>query len=76
MAHLKPYLIRTRPHRVGSVNQNTYTGYPSYQTLALSSCIGYTEVESIHLENVPATDDELAEIEAALKAGIIIPAGA
>ena len=73
MAHLKPFFIRTRPHRVGAKDQNTFTGYPSYQTFALSACIGYTEVESIHLQNVTATEEELAEIEAALKSGIVIP---
>ena len=76
MAHLKPFFIRTRPHRVGAVGQNTFTGYPSYQTFSLSACLGYTEVESIHLQNVTATEEELAEIEAALKSGIVIPEGA
>lgn len=68
----KPYIILTRPRQAVPARQNTFTGYPSFITKKLSECSGYTEVESIHLENVPATDGELKEINDLLKSGVII----
>ena len=67
-----PYIILTRPKQAIPAYQNTFTGYPSFITKTLSECSGYTEVESIHLENVPATDGELQEINDLLKSGVII----
>ena len=67
-----PYIILTRPIQAIPAYQNTFTGYPSFITKTLSECSGYTEVENIHLENVPATDGELQEINDLLKSGVII----
>lgn len=67
----KPYLIITRPRQVIPPNQNSYTGYPSFMTESLGSLSGYTEVEQCHLEHVPATGEELAEIERLLKEGVL-----
>lgn len=67
----KPYLIITRPRQVIPSNQNSYTGYPSFITESLGSLSGYTEVEQCHLEHVPATGEELAEIERLLKEGVL-----
>lgn len=66
-----PYLILTRPNQAKPENLNTYTGYPSYVTASLSTISGYTEIDNIHLENVPATEAELGEIETLLKGGVI-----
>lgn len=66
-----PYLIITRPRMAVPENQNSYEGYPSYITQSLGSCVGYTEVESVHLEHVPATDEEIKEIEELLKGGVL-----
>lgn len=67
----KPYLILTRPKQVLPENQNKYTGYPSFITMKLSDCTGYTEIDSIHLENMSCTDEEALEIENLLKSGVI-----
>lgn len=67
----KPYLILTRPKQALPENQNKYTGYPSFITMALSDCTGYTEVDSVHLENMSCTDEEALEIENLLKSGVI-----
>lgn len=67
----KPYLILTRPKQALPENQNKYTGYPSFITMALSDCTGYTEVDSVHLENMTCTDEEAQEIENLLKSGVI-----
>lgn len=67
----KPYLILTRPKQALPENQNKYTGYPSFITMALSDCVGYTEIDSVHLENMSCTDEEAQEIENLLKSGVI-----
>ena len=66
-----PYLILTRPRQALPKHQNTFTGYPSFITMKLSNCSGYTEIESVHLENLSATEQELSEIESLLKGGVI-----
>lgn len=66
-----PYLILTRPRQALPKDQNTFTGYPSFVTVTLGELSGYTEVYNIHLENIPATADEISEIENLLKGGVI-----
>lgn len=66
-----PYLILTRPRQALPSNQNRYTGYPSFMTISLGDCAGYTEIESVHLEGIPATQAEISEIETLLKGGVI-----
>lgn len=66
-----PYLILTRPRQALPREQNKFMGYPAFITENLGSISGYTEIESIHLENIPATEQELSEIESLLKGGVI-----
>lgn len=66
-----PYLILTRPRQAVPRDQNSFTGYPSFITENLVDLTGYTEIENIHLENIPATENELNEIETLLKNGVI-----
>ena len=66
-----PYLILTRPRQALPTDQNKFIGYPSLITVKLTELSGYTEVQSIHLENIPATQEELAEIESLLEGGVI-----
>lgn len=67
----KPYMILTRPKQALPENQNKYTGYPSFITMGLGDCSGYTEIETIRLDNMSCTDDEIQEIENLLKSGVI-----
>ena len=67
----KPYLILTRPRQALPKEQNYYMGYPSFVTVSLDDLDGYTEVESVHLKNINATKQELDEIEALLRNGVI-----
>lgn len=67
-----PYLIVNRPRQAAPLNQNSFTGYPSFITESLGSLHGYTEVEQCHLDHVPATHEELAEIERLLKEGVML----
>ena len=66
-----PYLILTRPRQALPARQNFFMGYPSFITEDLADLSGYTEIEQIHLENVPATSGEISELEALLKGGVI-----
>lgn len=68
----RPYLIITRPDQSLPDKFNSFVGYPSNITKKLSSCSGYTEVDNIHLEKIPATESEISEIESLLKSGVII----
>ena len=67
-----PYLILTRPRQAVPAKQNEFMGYPSFITRKLSKVSGYTEIESVHLENISATEQELSEIEGLLKGGVIL----
>ena len=67
-----PYVIITRPRQALPENQNKFTGYPAFITATVGASAGYTEVEKVHLENIPATSAEIAEIENLLKGGVII----
>lgn len=71
MATQTPYLVFTRPNIAHPEQQNKYTGYPSFITRALSELEGFTQVQAIHLEGIPCTASELAEIDALLKSGVI-----
>lgn len=66
-----PYLIFTRPRQAVPENQSKYTGYPSFMTKRLSELTGFTQIQAIHLESIPCTANELAEIDALLKSGVI-----
>ena len=67
-----PYLIVTRPQTCLADNFPAFDGYPANKTTLLSECSGFVKCETCHVENVPATDAELTEIEMLLKGGIII----
>lgn len=67
-----PYLIITRPQTCLADNFPDYDGYPANKTTTISACSGFVKCETCHVENVPATDAELSEIEMLLKGGIII----
>lgn len=68
---LTPYFIITRPRQAIPDRQNEFIGYPTYITRLLGDVAGYTQIESIHLENVPCTDTELSEIDQLLRGGVL-----
>lgn len=71
LGQLRPYIIRTIPEAYIPNDQNKFIGYPSYVSVNLGDLKGYNEIASIHLENIPATGDELTELESILKGGAI-----
>lgn len=69
----KPYLIFTVPRVAIPIEQNTFIGYPIFGTYKLGDLQGYTEIESIHLENIEgATETEKEKIVSLLKEGVIL----
>ena len=69
---LTPYLIIERPEQALPQHYNEILGYPSHIYSQLSDLHGFTQVEDIVLQNVPATAEEINEIISYLKNGVII----
>ena len=67
-----PYLIIERPRQSMPEGMNKFCGFPSNIYYKLSDLEGYTQIEYIHLDNVPATGAELDEIEGLLRTGVIL----
>lgn len=68
----RPYLIIERPNISVPGNMAHYIGQTSNITAKLGNLSGFTVVDYIHLHDVPATNEELAEIESLLKKGVIL----
>lgn len=68
----QPYVIIKRPKQVLPKSQNVFSGYPAVYTTTLDTLSGYTEIESIHLENMTCTDNEKSQIEELLQKGVIL----
>lgn len=68
----RPYLIITRPQSALAVNYEAYQGAPANHTTTLGRCSGFVRVKAVHLDGIPATLQELTEIERMLREGIII----
>lgn len=67
-----PYVIITRPQTCLADNFPELDGYPANKSTTLSLCSGFVKVKSCHVSGIPATDEELSEIEMLLKSGVII----
>ena len=71
LAVRRPYLIIERPRMCNPEEYGKYNGRPSMIYMNLGECTGYTEVQSVQLENIPATNPELAELSELLKSGVL-----
>lgn len=67
-----PYIILSRPSQNMPEEYGKHYGYPSNIYSQLAYLKGYTEVGEIHLKNIPATNDEILEIDRLLKSGVIL----
>lgn len=72
MAVQYPFVIREAVRFHSTEGFNKFSGYPSYYNRSLGAVSGFTSVFDVHLENVPATIGEIAEIENLLKSGVIL----
>lgn len=71
MSIKKPYLVITRPRMSVANNLNRFTGNTLNVTCKLSAVKGFTMVELIHLDGIPCTENERAELETLLHQGVI-----
>jgi hypothetical protein len=71
MGAKKPYLIISRTQGA-TPNLDTIKGTPATKRVTLGSCSGFTKVDQMDLDGVPATSRELTEIETLLKQGVIV----
>ena len=71
MSYQKPLLVITRPRMSVPDKLNKFTGLTTNVTMPLSSCVGFTQVELIHLDGVPCTENERSELLSLLKQGVI-----
>lgn len=68
----RPYLIITHPNIANPENYGQYNGRPCMMYLNLGDCVGYTQVQSIHLTGINATNPELSELATLLMSGVIL----
>lgn len=68
----KPYLIAELPRQSLAKDYNKFIGYPSNITSLLGDLTGFTQIEMIHLKDIPCTETELAEINDMLMEGVIL----
>lgn len=68
----KPYLIIHRARQSVPEGYGGFKGYPLNVTKTLGECSGFTSVREIHLDGIPLTEPELAELRGILEGGIII----
>ena len=69
------FLVIEKPKEKIVGSQQGYLGRPSFMLRTLSDCSGYTKCLNVHLDNVPCTATERAEIERLLLDGVRIKAG-
>lgn len=67
-----PYVIMTIPRQCLPENQNEMQGYPLFVTETLGNVSGFTKVYEVHLDGLDCTADELRQIEAMLKEGVVL----
>lgn len=72
MAVQYPFVIREAVRFHSTAGFNKFSGYPAYYNRSLGDVSGFTSVFDVHLENVPATNGEIAEIENLLKSGVFL----
>lgn len=67
----KPYLIINRPRLSTPADLNKFGGYPSNINMRLAECSGFTMIDSIRLDNIPAMETEKQELLSLLQKGVI-----
>lgn len=72
MSERTPYLIRHVPNKPEIIEQEKFTGFPSYKTGQVKDFGGYFEAEEIHVEGISCTEDERDELIELFKSGVIL----
>lgn len=72
MSERTPYLIRHVPNKPEIVEQEKFTGFPSYKTGKVSDFAGYLEALEIHVEELNCCEEERDKIRSLFKSGVIL----
>lgn len=72
MSIQKPFITRIMPNQSLPENYMRYKGYPLNATSAIGDNPGFTVVDDVRLNNLPATIGELDEIYKLLGEGVIV----
>lgn len=67
-----PFIMISRPTQSLSTNYKSQIAYPSNISGKISGFKSYTEFESVKLDGIPCTQQELNEIETLLKGGVYL----
>ena len=67
-----PYFIISYPTMVTPEGYASAKGIPVNAGGTIGEFSGYTVVDSVHIENISATENELREIESLLTGGVIL----
>ena len=69
---LTPYLVVHQPEQWLSEDYGALEGFPSMMDAKLGNLSGYTEVDAVELDSVPALKEEINEIENLLNGGVFL----
>lgn len=72
MSERTPYLIRHVPNKPEIIEQEKFTGFPSYKTGKVSDFGGYLEALDIHVEELNCCEEERDKIRSLFKSGVIL----
>lgn len=72
MGNKTPYLIITRAQSCLATAFPSFEGYPANYYTTVGGCSGLIKCVDCHVEFIPGTETEIAEIETLLKTGIIV----
>lgn len=72
LGSMVPYIVIHQPEQWLSDKYGQYEGFPSLMSAKLGNLKGYTEIEAIELDQIPALQEELNEIERLLKEGVYL----
>ena len=72
MSERTPYLIRHVPNKPEIVEQEKFTGFPSYKTGKVRDFGGYLEALEIHVEELNCCEEERDKIRSLFKSGVIL----
>lgn len=72
MSEKTPYLIRHVPNKPEIIEQEKFTGFPSYKTGKVRDFGGYLEALEIHVEELNCCEEERDKIRSLFKSGVIL----
>lgn len=72
MSERTPYLIRHVPNKPEIIEQEKFTGFPSYKTGKVRDFGGYLEALEIHVEELNCCEEERDKIRSLFKSGVIL----